>query len=179
MLRAKKNLPSCRRPGQCQRREEADGGERQTEEWHWGTKKTAAGKREAEGRYVEFGSQQRLPSQIECLFVFKKTLMLLSFLGIEALVWHRNFWCQLLLIKALFDSTISDNILCLLASAHYNQIFFFVFIISSHSASRVPVRVMGSTCLSAIVCLTYVDIQEQTAQIINTHLMFSRKTPQE
>lgn len=43
----------CSCPGQCQRREETDGGERQIEEWHWGTKKTAAGKREEERRYVE------------------------------------------------------------------------------------------------------------------------------
>lgn len=56
---------------------------------------------------------------------------------------------------------------------------FFVFIISNHSASGIPIRVMGTTCLSAIVRLTYIDSEGQTVQIINTHLMFSRKKLQE
>lgn len=178
MLRGNKNFPCCSRPGQCQRREETDGGECQIEEWHRATKKTAAGKREEEGRYVQFGSQQRLPLQIECMFVFKKTSMLLSF---TISSYRSGSVC--LPGEHLMSVVANYSIVCFLLSVITSWAFSLHSIITrSFFVSNITTvfpesyfRVMGTACLSAIVHLTYyIDIRGQTTRIINTHLMFSR-----
>lgn len=80
--------------------------------------------------------------------------------------------------------TINDSILYIVASAYYNRIFSFLkkklkkgFIISSF---KNPHYGDGDNMSVSCVRLTYFGTQRRrTAQIINTHLMFSRMTLQE
>lgn len=67
-------MAGCSRPGQCQRGEETDAGERQIKERHRATEKPAARKREEEGRYVLF-------------YVFRESFMLSLYPLTEAAVF--------------------------------------------------------------------------------------------
>ncbi len=100
------------------------------------------------------------PRSNVCLSL-EKTLMLLSSISSSRKRFCVPDWetfdvscCSL---ECCLACNISDNILCILASAYYNQIFFD-FIISNNTVSGVPNRVIGTTCPWAMVLLLWVDI---------------------